>query len=138
MEIQVRIVASAVRIIASAVRIVESAVRIVASAVRIVVSAVRLVVSAVRLVVSAVRLVESAVRTIASAVRIITSAVAFLQRQSHSSEAERLGLRERLASARQQIETVRQKDYVDQLAGLLGADDVKLTFSEAVPLAAQP
>jgi hypothetical protein len=50
----------------------------------------------------------------------------FLQRQSHTSEADRLGIRERLEIARRQIETVRQEDYVNQLAGLLGADHVKL------------
>ncbi len=46
----------------------------------------------------------------------------FLDSAGHAEEAERLGIRERLARARAMVERVRSPGYLDELAGTIGAE----------------
>ena len=47
---------------------------------------------------------------------------AFLAKETHRSEAERLGLAKRLAEVQQQLETTKSSDYLKTLEGTLGRD----------------
>jgi hypothetical protein len=47
---------------------------------------------------------------------------AFLVKETHSSEAKRLGLAKRLAEVQQQLETTKSSDYLKTLEGTLGRD----------------
>ncbi|MGH7517276.1 MAG: hypothetical protein ACREOC_07380 [Gemmatimonadales bacterium] len=56
--------------------------------------------------------------------RHVRSLTDFLSRAGHREEAERLGIADRLAHARAELERVRATDYLTTLVGTIGADPV--------------
>jgi hypothetical protein len=48
----------------------------------------------------------------------------FLALPSHLEEARRLGIRERLARAKQELERVSSSEYISELQGTIGADPI--------------
>ncbi len=64
--------------------------------------------------------------------RHVRSLNEFLQQPSHRDEAERLGIAERLAHARHELERVSHPSYLDALEGTIGADPVHGAAAELI------
>ena len=50
----------------------------------------------------------------------------FLQRETHSGVAKRLGIETRLTEAKDTLDTVRSKQYLDSLVGTIGRQPIKI------------
>jgi hypothetical protein len=64
--------------------------------------------------------------------RHVQSLSEFMSLASHRDEAERLGIGERLAHARAELERVSSATYLDELEGTIGADPIARELPDAV------
>jgi hypothetical protein len=73
------------------------------------------------------RLAIKQARDVALWERHVKTLTEFLSLASHSDEAERLGIGERLSRARDELERVSSSEYLEELHGTIGADPIHLT-----------